>query len=43
LGLVKMFTLHEMWEYSAVVGQAEDEYLPDVPESLPHCFELEEE
>jgi hypothetical protein len=31
----EMSTLQEMWEYSAVVGQAEDEYRPDSPPLSP--------
>ena len=31
----EMSTLREMWEYNAVVGQAEDEYLPNGPPFSP--------
>jgi hypothetical protein len=31
----EMSTLRELWEYSAIVGQAEDEYLPDGPPLSP--------
>jgi hypothetical protein len=31
----EMSTLREMWEYEAVVGQAEDEYMPDGPPLSP--------